>query len=134
MAEIVDWIKFWVVDNVNQFPVPRPEDEVTDWWNEISEKDRDYLTSPTPSSRCAWCEGITAHTAMCDQQREDWARMRFGKHKKRLITDVPTDYLDFVLKSKYGGESDREQWLEELQKRSDKYKTPRWEGYVPTES
>ena len=57
--------------------------------------------------------------------------MPWGRYKDRQISDVPTDYLTFVLPQRFGTSDDRMAFLEELQRRDPgRFCAPLWEECV----
>jgi uncharacterized protein (DUF3820 family) len=107
-----DWRPCWQVtpvDSAAQKPLvdkPRPPTAASDvddineyYWSQITEEDRDYLTGPRVyPSRCAWCYGRLAHSTQCWELRKSWGfEMPFGKHAGKPITEVPHDYLRWLL-------------------------------------
>ena len=102
-----------------------------DWWYYLSEEQMLELLSPRRRpGPCFICGGRTVHSAECKALRDSWHTMPWGKHKKKHISEVPTDYLEFVLDRVYGTQDHRRMFLEELQKRSPRFNTPYWEEKV----
>jgi len=74
-------------------------DRVGDFWDRMLCEDRLYATSRPPQERCPWCKGITRHHPMCQEQLDGWSYpMPWGKHKGKLLRDIPTDYLCWLWK------------------------------------
>jgi hypothetical protein len=93
-------------------------DEPIDWWEEITDKDREYLLGPTlddpptPAQlaalrvwradrhpgKCFFCGGRTVHHPECFIVAFTSA-MPFGRYKGRLVSEVPRDYLVWLLKN-----------------------------------
>jgi hypothetical protein len=68
-----------------------------DWWEAISDEDRDRLLSRrrTPDP-CAWCGGRLRHNSRCVAL--DWEpRLPFGKFRGRRVSEVPDRYLQWFL-------------------------------------
>jgi len=72
-----------------------------DWWSMIPAADLAYLTAPRRwPSPCAWCGGRTVHAKPCQELRGSWAaRMPFGKHKGRRVSETPADYLQWLVRN-----------------------------------
>lgn len=68
-------------------------------WSNISERDRDYLTAPRSYPQpCPWCGGIYHHHRLCDALRASWElSLPFGKHKGIPLSQVPRDYLEWLV-------------------------------------
>ena len=113
------------VEDLNVSDLQSPQ--AVDYWSLVSKQDRLRLTSSPPRERCPWCGGITIHSAMCEEQLADWARLKWGKYKGKLVSDVPTDYLEFVLDGQYGSTFDRRMILDELQQRDGVFKSLHYE-------
>ena len=113
---------------------PSPEEDDSDPWDDLFPEDYVRITK-TPSLRfdppCPWCGRRNGHHWLCEQQRAEWATMPWGKYKNRQITEVPEDYLKFVLIQMFGTSDDRKMLLEELQRiQPGKYRGPFWESYA----
>ena len=78
------------------------EEENEFYWSQISEANRRYLLGPRNwPDPCVWCGGRLCHSEMCNVLHEHWApRLEFGKHKGQRIKDVPTDYLQWLIKTR----------------------------------
>lgn len=68
-------------------------------WSQVSQKDYEYLTGdrnwPAP---CPWCAGRLLHSQACERLRRSWEpTMPFGKHKGRPVSEVPVDYLYWLV-------------------------------------
>ena len=76
---------------------PKPVAVETDHWSLIGEEDREYLTSPRNwPELCPWCGGRLRHNPACVHWT--WQpRLNFGKHKGKLLPDVPAGYLTWLL-------------------------------------
>ncbi len=68
-------------------------------WAELLTDDYCFLTGPRRyPSRCPWCGGRLVHNRRCDDLRSDWEpKMPFGKHKGRRVSEVPKDYLRWLI-------------------------------------
>ena len=69
------------------------------YWASVCSEDYRYLTAPRSfPSPCSWCGGRLRHHPCCDDLRAGWVpTMPFGKHKGRKLSDVPGDYLRWLL-------------------------------------
>ena len=69
----------------------------TDHWDSISNEDQEYLTGPRNwPEPCPWCSGRLRHNPACVHWT--WQpRLNFGKHKGKLLPDVPAGYLTWLL-------------------------------------
>jgi hypothetical protein len=89
-----------------------------DWWDQISDEDREYLLGPPkpgPGATveeivrrrqweqdrhpgpCFFCGGRTTHSKLCREQKDDWEpRVTFGRYKGRRVSEVPQDYLPWL--------------------------------------
>ena len=81
----------------------RPPDDVFEasefYWSQLPPRDYAYLTGargyPSP---CVWCSGRLMHSPECDDLQRSWElEMPFGKHKGKRISEVPLDYLYWLL-------------------------------------
>lgn len=93
-------------------------DEPIDWWEEITDEDREYLLGPTlddpptPAQvaalrawragrhpgTCFFCGGRTVHNPECFIIAFT-SVLPFGRYKGRLVSEVPKDYLVWLLKN-----------------------------------
>jgi hypothetical protein len=72
------------------------------YWRQIEPAERQYLLRARHwPEACPWCGGRLCHSEMCNELHEHWApRLEFGKHKGQRIKDVPTDYLQWLIKTR----------------------------------
>lgn len=79
------------------------EDEILNeyYWNTLCDEDYEYLTGVRSlPQRCTWCGGHYFHSPLCDQMRSSWEpTMSFGKYKGKSISDIPKEYLKWILKN-----------------------------------
>jgi hypothetical protein len=99
----------------NPFPAPEFAEYSELCWAEIYPHDSRYLTAarswPSP---CPWCRGRLHHHPACDELRaESEPKMPFGKHKGRRVSQVPEDYLQWVLKHCTGIDDELRQAIEQ---------------------
>lgn len=81
--------------------------------------------------RCVWCKQVGRHHPVCQEQLDEWSRMRWGKHKGERIENVETDYLERVLRFRFGSQEDRRQFLDVLLTRdTERYRHPQWQQFV----
>ena len=68
-------------------------------WEQLSDHDHAYLTAPRPTlDPCPWCRRRLNHSPACIDLRLSWeVEMPFGKHKGRPLSQVPRDYLTWML-------------------------------------
>ncbi len=81
---------------------PQDPFEYSEWcWSQLPQLDYEYLTGPRCwPSPCAWCGGRIRHSPACEELKDSWEpAMPFGKHKGKPVSEVPADYLDWMLTS-----------------------------------
>ena len=103
-------------DTVAEPGTPRAVDDYEDYWDRISESDLQYLTAPRHWPACLgiepepdwpdpwWhpgpcfiCGGRRVHSRECKELKASWeAKITFGKHKGKRVSEVPLDYLRWV--------------------------------------
>jgi len=68
-------------------------------WRQMEARDYHYATKPRPvPDACPWCGGRLVHNPLCDDLRRSWEpTMPFGKYKGRPLSQVPPDYLNWLL-------------------------------------
>lgn len=68
-------------------------------WGQLIDRDHAYLTAPRPTpDPCPWCRRRLGHSPACIDLRLSWEiEMPFGKHKGRPLSQVPRDYLAWML-------------------------------------
>jgi hypothetical protein len=78
-----------------------PEDDYNErCWAGILNDDYQYLTGPRSlPERCAWCGGLNCHSQACHDLYDMWGVLPFGQYKGRRPSEVPVDYLRWVLAS-----------------------------------
>lgn len=69
------------------------------YWSQISKADHSYLLGPRDyPPACAWCGGRMVHNPLCDELRQSWEPIvLFGKHLGRRVSEVPGDYLSWLV-------------------------------------
>ncbi len=69
------------------------------FWANISPRDFAYLTAPLAIiPACPWCGGRTKHTTICDELRTSFEPVvPWGKHKGKSLSQVPVDYLEWLV-------------------------------------
>jgi hypothetical protein len=83
-------------------PPPAPlEPEPIDWWDHITDADREYLLGPRQYPPwCFICGGRWHHSKACQELRDEWApRMPWGKHKGRKVCELPRDYCRWLVQA-----------------------------------
>jgi hypothetical protein len=72
-------------------------DESINWWERISDQDRQYLLGPHnfPES-CPWCGGRSRHNPLCVVPTWEPV-LPFGKHKGKRPSETPLVYLRWLL-------------------------------------
>lgn len=77
-------------------------------WEGISSEARDHLLGPRERpAPCPWCGGRTRHGALCVELRASWEpTLPFGKHRGKRLSDVPTDYLRWLLRNSHSLDSE----------------------------
>ena len=88
-----------------------------DYWELISDEDREYIRTPPRQERCSWCKGIAHHHPLCDEMRSSWSRVWWGTYNGRNIRDVPTDYLEWLVATFANGDERRDMSELELRRR-----------------
>jgi hypothetical protein len=78
---------------------PGEFDENEFFWSQLTDRDLDDLAAgrnyPDP---CSWCGGRWQHNPRCDELRELWeVAMPFGKYKGKPLSQVPADYLAWLV-------------------------------------
>lgn len=101
-----------------------------DYWDEMYGEDILYVQSSPKTYPCFMCGGRLVHSRPCQELRDEWNKMDFGKYKGRHVRDVPSGYFEFLIRKGIKQPLDRQGWLTELQKRDDKYLSPRWEDWA----
>jgi hypothetical protein len=83
-------------------------------WAEVLPDDYRSLTEPRNyPSPCQWCGGRLHHHPACDELRaESEPKMPFGKHKGQKLSQVPNDYLRWLLAHGTHFEADLRQVIE----------------------
>lgn len=78
---------------------PAEFDENEFFWEQIPDRDLVYLVAPRKyPDPCPWCGGRTKHNPTCDELRGSWEiAMPFGKWKGKPISQVPADYLMWLV-------------------------------------
>ena len=72
-------------------------DKPIDWWQHITDEDREYLTTPRNwPDPCLWCGGRLRHNPMCVVLTWEPV-LAFGRHKGKRLSKVPKDYLLWLL-------------------------------------
>jgi uncharacterized protein (DUF3820 family) len=68
-------------------------------WGQLIDRDLAYLAAPRPIlDPCPWCRRRLGHSPACIDLRLSWEiEMPFGKHKGRPLSQVPRDYLAWML-------------------------------------
>ncbi|TWU27569.1 putative quorum-sensing-regulated virulence factor [Bythopirellula polymerisocia] len=68
-------------------------------WSQITDEDREYLCGPREyPPPCPSCGGRLHHHPLCEELRASWEpKMPFGKHKGKPLSQVPHDYLEWLL-------------------------------------
>lgn len=68
-------------------------------WQQMPERDYAYLMRPRGNAPpCAWCGGRLVHSRACNELVKSWDLiMPYGKHKGRPLSEVPLDYLEWLL-------------------------------------
>jgi hypothetical protein len=79
---------------------PTDQDYPSDWWEQIGDADRAYLLGPRKWPRpCPWCGGRLVHNPLC--LTFSWEPvLSFGKHNGKRVSEVPIDYLAWLLGAK----------------------------------
>lgn len=84
---------------VSEWPALSNTDLSTDYWEHISDADREYLLGPREfPAPCPWCGGRIRHNSTC----VTWTwepELPFGKHKGKKVSAVPLDYLRWLVKN-----------------------------------
>ncbi|MHC4404297.1 MAG: putative quorum-sensing-regulated virulence factor [Planctomycetota bacterium] len=78
-----------------------PAAEPVDWWDCITDADREYSLGPRKyPPKCFICGGRLHHSADCQKLRDEWApRMPLGKHKGCKIHEMPRDYCRWLVQA-----------------------------------
>lgn len=68
-------------------------------WKQVTQQDYAYLNGPRSwPLPCPWCGGRLRHSQACHELTKSWEpTMPFGKHKGRPISEVPKDYLYWLI-------------------------------------
>ena len=72
----------------------------SDWcFGQIKSGDYEYIMVPRPPvPACPWCGGRTVHSEACNELRMSWEPvLPWGKHRGKRISEVPSDYLLWLL-------------------------------------
>jgi uncharacterized protein (DUF3820 family) len=78
---------FWHLQGV---PLP------VNWWAYMEDEDLHYMLAPRPKSvPCFFCGGRSFHADDCFTLQKE---VPFGKHKGKLLIEVPEDYLRWMLR------------------------------------
>ena len=99
-------------------------------WANILGEDYLYATAKLTQEKCWLCGGFNVHTESCKEQNYEWNKLEFGKHEGTHISKIPEGYLEWCQMKGIRSEGERRKWLLELQRRSNKYNNPKWEGFV----
>ena len=69
-------------------------------WADITDVDRAYLLGPRERpTPCLWCGGRTRHGALCEELHKGWElKLPWGAHRGKRLSEVPTDYLNWLLR------------------------------------
>ncbi|HUY93325.1 MAG TPA: DUF3820 family protein [Pirellulales bacterium] len=72
-----------------------------DWFALIDDAERHYLLGRHRyPERCGFCGGHYLHNPRCVALCDEWAvKMPFGKHRGLRVTEVPHDYLRWLLRN-----------------------------------
>ena len=104
------------------------------WEDQISDEDREYLLGPSVSNPptikelvarreweearypgpCPFCGGRNHHSKLCLELWESWQpTLPFGKHAGKWLSEVPKDYLRWLLRNSSSLDSELRTAIEE---------------------
>ena len=83
---------------VSTSPEMTPEELNEYHWQNIPQRDVDYLTAPRNAPEpCVWCGGRLVHSEPCRELHAAWMpEMPFGKYKGQRLSAIPASYLAWV--------------------------------------
>jgi len=95
--------------------------DLNEWyWQNITDRDWQYLTGPREHPQpCPWCGGRFRHNPLCDDLHRSWEPvLPFGKHRGRRVSEIPTDYLRWLLANSTGLDVDLRNGIDRVMEQS----------------